>query len=90
MVVATHMVKDADAWLAAWNGDNSRHAMFAANGVASSRTMQNPENPNDVAVVFEVSDMDAFMAHINSPETQAAKAEDGVIDKGLRFYAEAK
>jgi len=90
MVVATHKVKDAATWLAAWSGEDSRHAMFAANGVASSRTMQNPEDPNDVAVIFEVSDMDTFMTHINSPETQAAKAEDGVIDKGLRFYAEAK
>jgi len=52
--------------------------------------MQNPEDPNDVAVIFEVSDMDAFMSHVNSPETQSAKAEDGVIDKGLMFYAEAK
>lgn len=88
MVVATHKVEDAAAWLAAWNGESGRHAMFSANGVASSRTMQNPEEPNDVAIIFEVSDLNAFMAFVDSPETQAAKAEDGVIEEGLRFYVE--
>ena len=90
MVIVTHDVKDGDAWLAAWSGDDNRHTMFAANGASSTRTFRNPENPNEVGLLIEVADMDALMTFLNSPETQTAKAEDGVIDSTLRFHTEAK
>ncbi len=90
MVIVTHDVKDGDAWLAAWSGDDSRHAMFAANGAASTRVFQNPEDTKQVGLLIEVEDMEALMAFINSAETQAAKAEDGVIDESLRFHTEVK
>lgn len=90
MVIVTHDVKDGDAWLAAWSGDDNRHAMFAANGASSTRTFRNPENPDEVGLLIEVADMDTLMTFLNSPETQAAKTEDGVIDSTLRFHTEAK
>jgi ketosteroid isomerase-like protein len=90
LVIATHDVKDGETWLAAWRGDESRHAMFAANGARSTRTFTNPDNPNQTAVLVEIDDMDAFMAYAASPEVQAAKAEDGVIDATLKFHTEAK
>jgi ketosteroid isomerase-like protein len=89
-LVITHEVKDGDHWLAAWSGENSRHDMFAANGAADIRVFQNPEQANQVGLLVEVSDMETFMAFINSPETQAAKVEDGVIDSSLRFHTEVK
>jgi len=89
-VVITHEVKDADHWLAAWTGPDSRHQMFAANGVNGTRVFQNPENPTQLGLLVDVADMDGFMTWVQSPESQAAKDEDGVIDGTLRFHTEVK
>jgi ketosteroid isomerase-like protein len=89
-VVATHDVKDGDHWLAAWQGENSRHGLFAEHGVANVRVFQNPEQPNQTGLVIDVTDMAAFQAMLASEVGTTAKAEDGVIDKTLKFYAEVE
>jgi ketosteroid isomerase-like protein len=89
-VAITHDVKDGDHWLAAWQGENSRHDLFAQHGVANVRVFKNPENPNQVGLLVAANDMAAFEAMLNSDEGAAAKAEDGVIDKGMRVYMEVK
>jgi hypothetical protein len=83
-------VKDADHWLAAWQGENSRHELFAQHGVANVRVFQNPEKPKKIGLLVDVADMAAFEALLNSDEGAAAKAEDGVIDKGMGMYIEVK
>ena len=89
-VAITHNVKDADHWLAAWQGEGSRHDDFARHGVANVRVFQNPEAPKKIGLLVDVADMAAFEAFLNSDEGAAAKAEDGVIDKGMGFYMEVK
>ena len=89
-ITITHDVKDADHWLAAWQGENSRHNDFAQHGVANVRIFQNPEMQNQVGLVIDVADMEAFHAFLNSEEGTKAKAEDGVKDKGMRMYMEVK
>lgn len=89
-LVITHEVEDADHWLAAWSGPDSRRGIFAENGASGVRIFQNPENPNQMGLMVEVTDMDALMTWLNSPESQAAKAEDGVIDRSLRFHTEVE
>ena len=86
----THDVKDGDHWLAAWQGENSRHDMFAKHGVDNVRVFQNPEAPTQIGILVDVADMEAFHAFLNSEEGAAAKAEDGVLDKGMRMYMEVK
>lgn len=89
-VAITHSVKDADHWLAAWQGENSRRQMFAQHGAPNVRVFQSPDHPNQIELVVDVADMDAFQAFLNSDEGAAAKAEDGVIDAGMRTYMEVK
>ncbi|MCW8984954.1 MAG: DUF4440 domain-containing protein, partial [Thermoanaerobaculales bacterium] len=89
-VTITHDVKDADLWLAAWQGENSRHNDFAEHGVANVRVFQNPEKQNQVSLLVDAADMEAFHAYLMSEEGAKAKAEDGVIDKGMRVYEEVK
>ena len=89
-IAITHDVKDGDHWLAAWQGEGSRHDDFARNGVANVRVFQNPEAPKKIGLLVDVADMAAFEAFLNSDEGAAAKAEDGVIDKGMGFYMEVK
>ena len=89
-LVITHEVEDADHWLAAWSGPDSRRKVFAENGAPAVRIFQNPENPNQMGLVVTVTDLGALMTWVNSPESQAAKAEDGVIAGSLRFHTEVK
>ncbi len=89
-LVITHEVEDADRWLAAWQGEDSRHEMFAQHGVAKVRTFQNPEKPNMVGVIFDVVDMGEYEAWMASPDVDSAKKEDGVKDKTLRVFVEVK
>lgn len=89
-LVITHDVKDAAHWLAAWQGQDSRRDQFAQNGVSNVRVFQGTEHPNQTALVLDVADMDAFQALLASPEGDAAKTEDGVIDASLRAFTEVK
>jgi ketosteroid isomerase-like protein len=89
-LVVTHDVEDADHWLAAWQGEDGREAMFAEHGVADVRVFQNPDDPNQTGLVIDVEDLRAFEAMLSSDEGAAAKAEDGVVDKSIRVYMEVK
>lgn len=89
-LIATHEVEDAARWLAAWQGEGSRHEQFAQHGAPHVRVFQSPENPNFTGLLIEVEDIEAFQAFLESPEGSAAKAEDGVKDATLRIVAEVR
>ena len=89
-VIFTHDVKDGAHWLAAWQGENSRAKQFAEHGVAGARTFQDRENPNRTALLVQVTEPEALQTFLTSPEGDKAKAEDGLIDRTLRVYAEVK
>lgn len=89
-LIGTHEVEDAANWLAAWQGEDSRHGLFAQHGVSSVRVFQSQENPNLTGLVINVADMDAFQEFMESDEVQAAKAADGVKDDTLRILAEVQ
>lgn len=89
-VSVTHEVKDKDLWLAAWTGPDSRKETFAAHGAGAIKVFQSPDDPKRVGLLVEVLDMDALMGWLNSPDSAAAKAEDGVIDSSVRFMTEVK
>lgn len=89
-IAIAHEVKDADHWLAAWQGEPSRRELFFQHGVSNVRIFQSPDKPNMVGLLVDVTDMAAFEAMLLSPEGAAAKAEDGVIDAGMMMFAEVK
>lgn len=89
-LVITHEVKDADHWLAAWQGEDSRHNLFKANGAAHVHTLQDPDNPNMTGLIIAVADMDALTAMLESEEGQAAAAADGVIHETMKMLVQAK
>jgi ketosteroid isomerase-like protein len=89
-LIGTHMVEDGDHWLAAWSGENSRHADFALHGAPSVRVFQSPDNANLTGLLIDVADMDTFQAYLEGEEGTAAKAEDGVKDETLQILAEVK
>lgn len=89
-LVIVHDVEDFDRWIAAWRGDDSRHDLFEANGAAHVHTLQNPDNPNQIALIVSVEDQDALFEMIESDEGQAAAAEDGVIMDSITVLTEVK
>ena len=89
-LMITHEVKDAEHWLAAWQGEDSRHELFKANGAAHVHTLQDPDNPNITGLIIAVTDMDALMAMLESEEGQAAAAEDGVMPETMKMLIQAQ
>jgi len=89
-VMFTHEVDDAEKWLAAWRGEDSRHKLFAENGAAHVHTFRSADNPNLTGLVIAVNDMDALNAMLASEEGMAAAAEDGVRRDTLTVLGEAK
>ena len=89
-MVIVHEVDDAEKWLAAWRGDDSRHALFKENGAKHVHTFQNAENPNLTGLVVAVSDMDALNTMLGSDEGMAAAAEDGVKADTMKVLSEVK
>ena len=59
-VIGHHDVKDTEHWLAS----PKREEFFGPLGVTNIRTFVDPQNPTRVAVLMDVSDMDAVMAAI--------------------------
>lgn len=89
-LMITHEVDDAGRWRAAWQGADSRHAMFAQHGAPNVRTFQSLTNPKLTGLLIDVADMDAFQAFLESPAAIRAKAEDGVRDATLRVFEAMK
>ena len=89
-VLITHEVADADAWMAAWTGEDSRHKLFKENGAKHVHTFRSDDNPNLTGLVIAVSDLEKLMAMIESDEGQAAAAADGVKMDTMIMLVEAK
>lgn len=89
-VMILHEVEDAELWLGAWRGEDSRHDLFRANGAAHVHTFQSEENPNLTGLVVAVKDMQALQDMLSSDEGRAAAAADGVIRDSMSMLKETR
>ena len=69
-----NITKGAKHWLTS----PKRKELFGPLGVTNIRTFVDPQNPNRVAVLMDVPDMDALMAAMQSKAATDAMASDGV------------
>jgi hypothetical protein len=83
-VIGYHDVKDTDHWLAS----PKREEFFGPLGVSNIRTFVDPTNRTRVAVLMDVSDMDALMAAMEAPGAREAMAYDGVLPETLVILVE--
>lgn len=83
-VIAHHDVKDTEHWLAS----GKREEFFGPLGVTNIRTFVDPQNPNHVAVLMDVADMDAVMAAMRTEGAAAAMDHDGVVPESLVLLIE--
>ena len=89
-LMITHEVDDAERWLAAWRGEDSRHELFKANGAKHVHTFRSADNPNLTGLVVAVDDLEALNTMLGSEEGMAAAAEDGVRRDTLTVLTVAK
>jgi hypothetical protein len=85
-VIGHHNItKGKDHWLAS----PKRKELFGAHGITNIRTFVDPRNPDHVAVMMDVPDLDAFAAAMQSPAAAEAMAHDGVVPESLTILVEA-
>jgi hypothetical protein len=84
-VIGHHDVKDTQHWLAS----PKREEFFGPLGVTNIRTFVDPTNPKRVAVLMDVSDMDAVMAAMETEGAKEAMDYDGVLAETLVILVEA-
>jgi hypothetical protein len=84
-VIGHHNVKDKDHWLSS----PKREEVFGPLGVTNIRTFVDPQNPNQVALLMDVADMDALTAFMQTDAAAKAMADDGVIPETLVILIEA-
>jgi hypothetical protein len=82
-VIAYHEVDDSTHWLAS----PKRKELFEPLGI-THRTFLDPDNPNRAGVLFEVPDMAAFQAAIQSAKGAEAIKYDGVRPDTLVMLVE--
>ena len=83
-VIAQHDVKDVEHWLSS----PKREELFSPLGVTNIRTFVNPQNDKQVSVSFDVPDLEAFTASLETPDAAAAMEYDGVLPETLVMYIE--
>ena len=85
-VVAHHdITKGSKHWLTS----PKRNELFGPLGVTNIRTFVDPQNPNRVALMMDVPDMDAFKAAMQSKAAADAMAYDGVVPESLVILIES-
>jgi hypothetical protein len=84
-IIGVHDIsKGKDHWLKS----PKRQEFFGPLGVSNIRTFVNPQNPTQVGVMFDVPDMDALMAAMQSDGAAEAMAHDGVVPESLVILVE--
>ena len=85
-VVAHHdITKGTKHWLTS----PRRKEVFGPLGVTNIRTFVDPQNPNRVALMMDVPDMDALAKAMQSQAAADAMAFDGVVPESLVILVEA-
>ena len=85
-VIGHHDVKDTEHWLAS----PKREEVFGPLGVTNIRTFVSPDNPNRVAVLMDIPEMDAVTSFMQTQEAADAMAYDGVLPETLVLLVEQR
>jgi len=85
-IVAHHNItKGSEHWLAS----PKRKELFGPLGITNIRTFVDPQNPNRVALMMDVPDMNAMMAAMQTTAAADAMAFDGVVPESLVILVES-
>ena len=79
--IVTAQIEDSANWE---NGFRSHAGLFRAY-TATAIHFSTTDN-NEVAILWEVTNLDKFIEQLDSPETAEAMAQDGVNQESVRVY----
>jgi hypothetical protein len=77
-VMVRHKVADFAKWKPAYE---SHKGARAAAGIKEGHVLRNVDNPNEVVVFLEVTDLATARAFMAAPDLKAAMEKSGVTDK---------
>ena len=68
-----------------WLSSQKREEVLGPLGASNIRTFVNPQNPQEVAVLMDVADLDAMLAAVQNPpaELAAAMEYDGLVPETM-------
>jgi len=85
-VIAHHNItKGSKHWLTS----TKRKEFFGPLGITNVRTFVDPQNPNRVALMADVPNMDALIAAMKTKEAAEAMEHDGVVPDSLVILVES-
>ena len=82
-IVITAQVEDLAKWE---EGFRTHGDLFRSQTTISPASMATSDEDNQVAVYFEVSDLDTFLRVLESPATAEAMAFDGVNRETVKLF----
>jgi hypothetical protein len=78
-------VKDFNAWRTAYNGNEKGRASA---GITNGRVFRNADDPNEVVVLQDVSDVAKARTWLDSEDMKTAMQKNGVVGSpSIRFAA---
>jgi len=80
-VIVTAEVEDSANWE---NGFRSHSGLF--NDYTATAISFTTTDDNQVAILWDVADLDKYLEHMDSPETAEAMAQDGVKRETVKIY----
>ena len=80
-VIVTAQVENASFWESAFRTQTGLFRSYTSTAIHFTAT-----SDNEVAIVWEVADIDQYLEQMASPETAAAMANDGVIQESVKVY----
>lgn len=80
-VIITAQVKDSISWVEAFRNHVGLFNDYTATAIHFAAT-----DDNEVAILWEIADMDKFLEVLDSPETAEAMAEDGVNRDTVKIF----
>ena len=79
--IITAQVEDSADWETDFRSHTRLFNKYTATAVHFAAT-----DDNEVAILWEVSDLETFLAQLDEPETAEAMAQDGVNPDSVKVY----
>ncbi len=79
--IVTAQVEDSANWEIGFRSHAAIFNEYTATAIHFAAT-----NDNEVAILWEVADLDTFLGQLAAPETAEAMAQDGVNRESVKVY----
>jgi hypothetical protein len=82
-MLVRHKVADLSSWKRVFD---SHAAAQQAAGLRVEKVLRSLDDPNEVVLLFEVTDLEKARGFVSSPEVPQAQQESGVVDKPNIYF----